>query len=71
MTDLRITTDQAVALLELIDREEKLYADGPLAPARVHRLREVRTVVEMKLDAQERVLEDHHAEQAYEAQQEA
>lgn len=50
MIELRITPDQALALLQLIEREETLYAQGPLAPARIHRLREVNTVIDMKLE---------------------
>ena len=57
MIDLRITTEQAFALLQLIEREEKMYATGPLAPSRIHRLREVNTAIDIKL-------EEHVSEQA-------
>ena len=52
MIDLRITTDQAFALLQLIEREEQMYAQGPLAPSRIHRLREVNTAIDIKLEEQ-------------------
>ena len=50
MIDLRITADHAIALLMLIERETKMYAHGPTAPDRINRLRELNTVIDMKLE---------------------